>query len=209
MVGTKHIDPALCMHVGVHLICIDNKHLKDKVPRGNGTICRVIGIKLKEQPQSYKWKNCYGRKVWTVNASDVEWVECEQINKSGTIIQLEAQIDQLRCTLDSLPKTNGTVTHQKVQSYLESLTSTLSAEMNNRKFKLEPESFSTKVSVKKYDTSTTNIDFQCKMKQIPANTNDATMGHKFQGMSKDVIIVASWPTALMFRNWEYVVLSHV
>jgi hypothetical protein len=86
--------------------------LKDKVPRGNGTICRVIAIKLKEQPQSYKWKNYYERKVWTVNASDVEWVECEHINKNGTIIQLEAQIDVLRCTLDSLPKTNGIVTHQ-------------------------------------------------------------------------------------------------
>jgi hypothetical protein len=112
MVGTKHIDPALCMYVGAHLICIDNKHLKDKVPRGNGTICRVIGIKLKEKPQSYKWKNYYGRKVWTVNASDVEWVECEHINKPGTIIQLEAQKDQFKCILDSLPKTNGTVTHK-------------------------------------------------------------------------------------------------
>jgi hypothetical protein len=160
MVGTKQIDPALWIYVGAHLICIDNKHLKDKVPRGNGTICRVIGIKLKEQPQSYKLKNYYGRKVWTVHASDVEWVECEHINKTGTIIQLEAQIDQLRCTLDSLPKTNGTVTHQKVQSYLESFTSTLSADVNDHKFNLEPESFSTKVSVKKYDTSITNIDFR-------------------------------------------------
>jgi hypothetical protein len=106
-----------------------------------------------------KWKNYSGRKVWTVNASDVQWVECEHINKTGTIIQLKAQIDQLRKNLDSLSKTNGTVTHQKVQSYLESLTSTLSAEMNNRKFKLEPESFSTKVYVKKYDTSTTKIAF--------------------------------------------------
>jgi hypothetical protein len=61
MVGTKHIDPALCIYVGAHLICIENKHLKDKVARGNGTICRVIGIKLKEEPQSYKWKNYYGR----------------------------------------------------------------------------------------------------------------------------------------------------
>ncbi len=78
--------------------------------------------------------------------------------------------------------------------------------MNERKFKLVPESFSTKVSVKK-NTSTTNID--CSMKQIPANTNDATTGHKLQGMSKDVITVASWRTASMFRNWEYVVLSHV
>jgi hypothetical protein len=84
--------------------------------------------------------------VWTVHAGDVEWVECEHINKTGTIIQLEAQIDQLRCTLDSLPKTNRTVTHHK--SYLESLICTLSAEMNDRKFNLEPESFSKKESVK-------------------------------------------------------------
>jgi hypothetical protein len=63
MAGTKHIDPSLCLYVGAHLICIDNKHLKDKVPRGNGTTCRVIGIKLKKEPQGYKWKNYYGRKV--------------------------------------------------------------------------------------------------------------------------------------------------
>jgi hypothetical protein len=54
MVGTKNIDPVLCIYIGVYLTCIDNKHLKDKVPRGNGTMCRVIGIKLKQDPQSYK-----------------------------------------------------------------------------------------------------------------------------------------------------------
>ena len=50
------------------------------------------------------------------------------------------------------------------------------------------------------------------MKQIPANSNDATTGHKLQGMSKDVIFVMSWPTrglAAMFMNWEYVILSQV
>jgi hypothetical protein len=50
------------------------------------------------------------------------------------------------------------------------------------------------------------------MKRIPANSNDATTGHKLQGMSKDAIIVSSWPTgglAAMFKNWEYVILSHV
>jgi hypothetical protein len=208
MAGTKHIDPALCIYVGAHLVCIDNKHLKDEIPRGNGTIFRLIGIKLKEEPQSYKWKNYYGRKVWTVNASDVEWVQCEHINKTGTMIQLQAQIDQLRSTLDSLPKTNRTVSDPKLQSYLENLTNTLSTEMNNCKFKLEPESFSTKVSLKEYGTSITT-NYQCKMKQIPANINNATTGQKLQGMSKDVIIVASWPTKSMFRNWEYVVLSRV
>jgi hypothetical protein len=27
MAGKKHIDPALCLYVGAHLICIDNKRL--------------------------------------------------------------------------------------------------------------------------------------------------------------------------------------
>ena len=50
------------------------------------------------------------------------------------------------------------------------------------------------------------------MKQIPANSKNATAGHKLQGMSKDVLIVSSWPTGglvAMFNNWEYVVLSRV
>jgi hypothetical protein len=45
------------------------------------------------------------------------------------------------------------------------------------------------------------------MTQIPANTIDASTGHKLQGTSKDAIIVASWPTGC--KNWEYVVLSRV
>ncbi len=151
--------------------------MKDKVPSGNGTICRVIGIKLKKEPQSYKWKNYYGRKVWTVNASYVEWVQYEHIDKTGTMIQLQAKIDQLRSTHDTLLQTNRTVTNEQVQSHLESLTNTLSTEMNNPKFKLDPETFSTKESIKEYDTSITT-KYQCKMKQIPANINDATTGHK-------------------------------
>jgi hypothetical protein len=56
MGGTKRIDPALCIDIGAHLICIDNTHLKDKVPRGNGTLCRVVNVKLKEIAPSYKRK---------------------------------------------------------------------------------------------------------------------------------------------------------
>ncbi len=93
-------------------MCIDSKHLKDKVPRGNGTLCKVVGLKLKHNPQSYRRKNYYGKKEWTVNANDVEWVECKLINKTGTIVQLEAQIQQLKCTLESLPKTNTTSIQQ-------------------------------------------------------------------------------------------------
>jgi hypothetical protein len=69
----------LFIYTGAYLICIDNKHLKDKVPRGNGTFCRVVSIKLRENASSYTWKNHYGKKVWTVNAKDVEWVQCEHV----------------------------------------------------------------------------------------------------------------------------------
>jgi hypothetical protein len=44
-----------------------------------------------DDAQSYKYKNYYGKKVWTVNAADVEWVECEHVNKSCFITQLESQ----------------------------------------------------------------------------------------------------------------------
>jgi hypothetical protein len=106
MVGTNHIDPALCLYAGAHLICIDNKHLKDKVPRGNGTMCRMIGVKLKENSITYTWKNCYRRKVWTINASEVEWVECEHISKTGTLVQLEAKYIRSNATWKHDKKAN-------------------------------------------------------------------------------------------------------
>ncbi len=150
-------------------------------------------------------ENYYGKKVWTVNANDVEWVECKHINKkTGTIVQLEAQTDQLKCTLESLQKTNTTGI-QQVHSDLRNLKNKLSTELKDRRFKLKAELFSTKVSVKEFVGSKKKNQFNCRMKQIPANTNDATTGHKLQGMSKNVIIVTSWPTG--FKNWEYVVLS--
>jgi hypothetical protein len=31
-------------------------------------------------------------KVWTVNATDVEWIECEHVNKTGLLLQFETQI---------------------------------------------------------------------------------------------------------------------
>ncbi len=128
-------------------------------------------------------------------------MECEQINKTGTILQLEAQIEQLKCTLESLPKTNTTGI-QQVQSDLQNLKNKLSTELKDRRFKLEPELL-TKVSVKEFVRSKKIIQFNCRMKQIPANTNNASTGHKLQGMLKDVIIVTSWPTG--FKNWECVV----
>ncbi len=188
---------------------IDNKHLKDKVPRGNGTLYQVHDVKLNHNAPSCKFKNYYGRKMWTVNATDVEWLECEHVNKTGQILQLETQIHDVTCQLDLATK-GGQPRKLQIQSNLEKLRNRLSTEMRNQKFKLQPEQCSPKISVKPYSTSSKKNEFCCKMKQILANSNDATTGHKLQGMSKDVIIITSWPTgglAAMFKKWEYVILS--
>ncbi len=69
--------------------------MKDNVPRGNGTLCRVLGVKLRENAPSHRVKNYYGKKVWTVNAKHVQWLQCEHVNIPGHIVQLETQIYEL------------------------------------------------------------------------------------------------------------------
>ncbi len=174
MMGSKHIDPALCIYIGAYLICINNKHLRNKVPRGNGTLCRVLGVQMKENAQSYKCKNYYGKKVWSVNADDIEWVECEHVNKTHFISQLELKINELKQQLE-LPQNNNKSKTQKTKSKLEDLKNKLAKVMIGCRFKLEPEQFSPEISVKKHcHISSTKVTFQCKMKQVRANSNDAT-----------------------------------
>jgi hypothetical protein len=180
MMGTKHIDPSLCLYLGAYLMCIDNKH---KVPRGNGTLCQVLDVKLKHNAPSYKCKNYYRRKVWTVNATDVEWVECEHMNKTGLILQLETQIHDVTCQLVLATK-EGQPRKLQIQSTPEKLKNRLSTKISNQKFKLEPKQCSPKISVKKYSTSSKKIEFCCKMKQIPANSNDATTGTNYRECQK-------------------------
>jgi hypothetical protein len=124
------------------------------------------------------------KEVWTVNAKDVEWVQCEHVNKPGHISQLELQINDLEKVADK---------HQN-QSKLLDLKERLTKEMNSRKFNIEPEQVTPEVTVKHYEKSSKEVKFHCNMNQIPANSNDATTGHKLQGMSKDIIILSSWPT---------------
>ncbi len=154
-------------------------------------------------------ENNYGRKVWTVNANDVEWVEYKHVNKTGSIIQLETNINNLTYQLE-LAKTDNQAQKQEIQTNLENQKNKLE-KIIERKFKLGPEQFTPILSLKLYNRNPKK-PFGCKMKLILENSNDATTGHKLQGMSKDFSTVSSWPTgglAAMFKNWEYVVLSQV
>ena len=75
-------------------------------------------------------------------------------------------------------------------------------------FQLKPQNFNVTVHTKVHSMAVEQ-EFRCRMTQLPINSNDATTGHKLQGMSKDVVIITSWPTGGLFTNWEYVVLSRV
>ena len=89
----KHVDPALCLYVRAHVMCtIDNEGLTAKIPRGNGTLCRVVSLKLKDDQTSYMPKNYYGKKVWTVNARDVAYVELEHYPTAERVIALEGEV---------------------------------------------------------------------------------------------------------------------
>jgi hypothetical protein len=134
--------------------------LRDKVPWGNGTLCRVLGVQLKKNAQSYKWKNNYGKKVWTVNADDVEWVECEHVNTTSLVAQLESQINESKSQLDLLPN-NHQSKKQTIKSKLDDLNNKLAKEMISHRFKLELEQFSPEVSVKHHHTSSKKVTFRC------------------------------------------------
>ena len=55
-------------------MCIINDDLSKG--RGNGTLCKCVKVNLKKRKKR-RWKNWEGKKVWTVSAEDVAWVEFE------------------------------------------------------------------------------------------------------------------------------------
>ena len=206
---TKYIDPALRLYVGAHCMCmVDNKRLKDKVPIGNGTLCRVVGIKLSEHATpSVRIQNWDGRKVSTVSAKHVDWVEFEYHPKSKTIVNLEAEIRELELELiahqescDTSRATKRARTRSKsamvvdetlsdLHERLEKLKGHLKKEQQSRRFKLGPQISHPTVSYTNHDHSTYKEKARCKMTQIPVVLADAITGHKLQGMTIPNVII--------------------
>ena len=98
---------------------------------------------------------------------------------------------------------------EKIAKQLFDIQKELINETNTRRFKLEPQNFTTSVSCKPHHLAKNRLKFTCRITQFPVNTSKATTGHKLQGSSKDVIIISSWPKGALFKNWEYTVLSRV
>ena len=207
----KHVDPALCLYVGAHVMyVISNKGLREKVPRGNGTLCRVVSVKLKDHPTSLVCKNYYGKKVWTVNALDVNWVELEHYPESEKIKALNEKVQTLEREL--IGSTHPPHIQQEKAVKLAELNEALRNERMNHRFQLKPEKIYCGVRCKVHPMAPKpkkEDGYGCHVTQIPINLNDATTGHKLQGMSKDIVIVPEWPSGGIYTNWEYVILSRV
>jgi hypothetical protein len=65
------VDPLLRFYSGSPHMCISNEQLKEG--RGNGSLCKCVSIKLK-QDAVQEWKKWEGKKVWTVSARDVDYI---------------------------------------------------------------------------------------------------------------------------------------
>jgi hypothetical protein len=180
-------------------MCIDNSKLKtEKV--GNGTMCRVRRLQLKRGSPPLQWKNWDGKKVYTVNARHVEYIEMERFPLTDKILELSKKAKQLRDDLISEP-------NQSIQKQIDTLESEITRLKKERHFRLSLVKTTTVVDLNLDDSisETTKIS-GVVMTQLPIMMNDATTGHKLQGMSKDYLIVVAW---IFVANWVYVVLSRV
>ena len=134
--GNKHVDPALCLYIGAYLICIvGNEFLKEKVPRGNGTLCRLVSMKIRDNATSHTHKKYYGKKVATVCAKDVEWIECKHVIKTEAMVRLERVINDLT---QKIPSATKRMT-KKLQKKIKSIEERLRCMCKIRRFKLEPQ----------------------------------------------------------------------
>jgi hypothetical protein len=99
-------------------------------------------------------------KTFSEKLFETEWVECEYVNKTGLMLQLETEIHYVTSQLDLATKKNQL--HKHLQSNLEQLRNRLSKEMRSQRFKLEPEQCSLKISIKRYNNSSKKLNFVVK-----------------------------------------------
>ena len=124
----------------------------------------------------------------------MEYIQCEHVNKTGYIVQLEAQIQELEKLQDE---------HQN-NDKLDELKEKLSKERDRLEFNLEPEKFSPEVNMKHFRTSLKKQPMRCKTTQIPANSNDGTTGHKLQVRDVERCnycdVMANWRSVKKFQK---------
>jgi hypothetical protein len=209
----KMIDPALKLYVGCHCMINDNDNIR--LGQANGTLCKVIAIKRKENA-SLSIRSYDSKKVYALNANDLEYVLFEYLPKTTKQFKLEAELSKCKNELSSDPD------NQSLKQALMIAESNYIEYKKTRQFKLTPKKYYCT-----YDTSCVgalpdtgvrsgkgSVKWPSKSKilkkvilfQLPVNLNDATTAHKLQGSSKKQVIVNNWTYT---HGWVYTVLSRV
>jgi hypothetical protein len=209
----KMIDPALKLYVGCHCMINDNDNIR--FGQANGTLCKVIAIKRKEN-STLSIRSYDSKKVYALNANDLEYVLFEYLPKTTKQSKLEAELSKCKNELSSDPE------NQSLQQAFNIATSNYIEYKKTRQFKLTPKKYYCT-----YDTSCVgalpdtgvrsgkgSVKWPSKSKilkkvilfQLPVNLNDATTAHKLQGSSKKQVIVNNWTYT---HGWVYTVLSRV
>lgn len=212
----KGVDPALKLYVGCNCMVNNNEDIKSGL--ANGSLCRVVSIKMKEGT-SRMIRNYDGKKVYAINAADLDYVEFEHFPKKNEQLILERKIRELerglcRCTVvDEFLAIEGS---------LGTLKSQLKKIISSRRFRLSVKRYYCTFDVNKLG-STPDMGSRGLRKskhvlkhkpewkkitvdQLPVNTNDGTTAHKLQGSSKVKLIVHNWKYS---HGWVYTVLSRV
>ncbi len=66
--------------------------MEEKLPRGNGTVVKLVSVNIKPRATSHVWHEFYGRKVRAVNIRDVQYLTVLS-NDSEDIKSLKSEID--------------------------------------------------------------------------------------------------------------------
>jgi hypothetical protein len=194
----KCIDPALKLYVGAHCMINENDNVKEG--RANGTMCRVVSIKTKRDTNELGWRNYNGKKVYYINAIDVEYIEFEHYPPTASQLKILQDLEKM---LED---------KEKNKDGIEILKRKLELLSRSRRFKLESKSsyvtFDLDSLKKRSDVlCRSKTKLRAKMRQFPVILNDATTGYKLQGSSKNQIILQSLDYGT--SGWIYTALSRV
>ena len=148
---------------------------------------RLISTKLKNNAPSYLYKNYYGRNVWTVCATDLNWIEVEHVAKTDAMKELEKEISDLT---ESMVLAEDETQHN-ISIEIKTIKKTLLSMCKSRRFRLEPHTKRVAVNVKPHRSAYTQIEFRCQMTLLRVNLNGAITCHKLQVISKDAVIITS------------------
>lgn len=149
--------------------------------------------------------------MYTINVCDTNYIQCEHFPQTLQQRKLQERILELNQKLqesDNSPEVSMQISH--LQKKLDRISA-------SRQFKLYPKEYTCTIDK---NILTTDDDLyrgnrltgipkrkcRVKLQQYPINLNDATTGHKLQGMTKNTLIVRDWSFQ---PGWLYTNLSRV